>query len=102
MWGTRIGDRVEVTVGGPTRDVRIRDKVDTETYVYTEMTEVHPGSMVRACFRSASDDGGRECVEACVGEAATTARPGRHGDPAALTPVASEVSRDRRPRPLRR
>ncbi|MFS8203439.1 DUF2690 domain-containing protein [Streptomyces sp. CWNU-52B] len=72
VWGTRVGDRVEVTVGGPTREVRIEDTVDTETYVYTEMSEAHPGSTVRACFRPASADGERECVEARVGEGSAT------------------------------
>ncbi|MFD4523155.1 DUF2690 domain-containing protein [Streptomyces sp. NPDC058470] len=71
MWGTRIGDRVEVTAAGPTHDVRIGDKEDTETYVYTGMTAAHPGSTVRACFQPASADGERECVEARVGGAAT-------------------------------
>ncbi|MGP4089354.1 helix-turn-helix domain-containing protein [Streptomyces sp. KR55] len=66
-WGTRIGDRVEVTAGGPTHDVRIGTKDDTETYVYTGMAAAHPGSTVRACFRPASPDGERECVEARVG-----------------------------------
>ncbi|MFE6916821.1 helix-turn-helix domain-containing protein [Streptomyces rubiginosohelvolus] len=74
-WGTEIGDRVDVTAGGPTHGVRIRNKDDAATFVYTEMTEVRPGSTVRACFRPASADGERECVEARVGEAATTARP---------------------------
>lgn len=71
MWGTRIGDRLEVTAGGPTHDVRIRDKGDTETYVYTEMTAAHSGSSVRACFRPASADDERECFEARVGGAST-------------------------------
>jgi hypothetical protein len=75
IWGTRPGDRVEVTVGGPTHDVRIKDKADAGTYVYTEMTAAHPGSTVRACFRPPSADGERECVEAPVGGAATTTRP---------------------------
>ncbi|WUR77847.1 XRE family transcriptional regulator [Streptomyces phaeochromogenes] len=75
VWGTRIGDRVEVTAGGPTHDVRIRDKDDTDSYVYTEMTAAHPGSTVRACFRPASADGEQKCVEARVGGAATATRP---------------------------
>ncbi|MDQ1046867.1 XRE family transcriptional regulator [Streptomyces sp. V4I2] len=74
-WGTEIGDRVDVTAGGPTHDVRIRNKDDAATFVYTEMTEVRPGSTVRACFRPASADGERECFEARVGGAATTTRP---------------------------
>lgn len=76
VWGARIGDRVEVEAAGPLHDVRIKDSTDAETYVYTEMTEVHPGSTVRACFRPASAaDHERECVEARVGEATATRQP---------------------------
>ncbi|MFB7368876.1 DUF2690 domain-containing protein [Streptomyces sp. NPDC056222] len=75
VWGARIGDRVEVTAGGPSRDIRIESSTDAESYVYTEMTEAHNGSTVRACFRPASADGERECVEARVGKAANTTRP---------------------------
>ncbi|MEU9918825.1 DUF2690 domain-containing protein [Streptomyces sp. NPDC051001] len=71
-WGTQIGDRVEVTAGGPTHDVRIQDKDDTETYVYTEMAAARPGSTVRACFQPASADGERECFQTRVDEATTT------------------------------
>lgn len=67
VWWTQIGDRVDVTAGGPTHDVRIRNKDDAATFVYTEMTEVRPGSTVRACFQPASADGERECFEARVG-----------------------------------
>jgi transcriptional regulator with XRE-family HTH domain len=74
-WGTEIGDRLDVTAGGPTHGVRIRNKDDAATFIYTEMTEVRPGSTVRACFRPASADGERECFEARVGGAATTTRP---------------------------
>ncbi|QCD60287.1 helix-turn-helix domain-containing protein [Streptomyces hawaiiensis] len=74
-WGTEIGDRVDVTAGGPTHSVRISNKDDSATFIYTEMTEVSPGSTVRACFRPASADGERECFEARVGGAATTTRP---------------------------
>ncbi|MFE7113601.1 DUF2690 domain-containing protein [Streptomyces sp. NPDC057575] len=73
-WGTEIGDRVDVTAGGPTHSVRIRNKDDAATFAYTEMTEVRPGSTVRACFRPASTDGDRECVEARVDKATTSAR----------------------------
>ncbi|MEU0523146.1 helix-turn-helix domain-containing protein [Streptomyces niveus] len=67
VWGARIGDLVEVTAAGPTRDVRIKDTADTETYVYTPMTAASPGGTVRACFRPTAADGERECVEARVG-----------------------------------
>ncbi|GAA2121351.1 helix-turn-helix domain-containing protein [Streptomyces synnematoformans] len=65
-WGTRIGDRLEVTAGGPAHDVRVRNRDDTETYVYTAMTETPRGSSVRACFHPANPAAPRECVEARV------------------------------------
>ncbi|MFI8849139.1 helix-turn-helix domain-containing protein [Streptomyces sp. NPDC053499] len=71
MWGTRVGDRVEVTAGGPTRGVRVEDRADADSYVHTGMTAARPGRMVRACFKSASAGGAPECVEARVGKAAT-------------------------------
>ncbi|WP_328770164.1 helix-turn-helix domain-containing protein [Streptomyces sp. NBC_00286] len=74
-WGTAIGDRLDVTAGGPTHSVRIKNKDDAATFIYTEMTEVRRGSTVRACFRPASADGEQECIEARVGEAVTTTRP---------------------------
>ncbi|TXL88140.1 XRE family transcriptional regulator [Streptomyces sp. IB2014 016-6] len=67
VWGARIGDLVEVTAAGPTRDVRIKDTADEETYVYTQMTAAVPGSTVRACFSPTPPNGERECVEARVG-----------------------------------
>ncbi|MFJ6690215.1 DUF2690 domain-containing protein [Streptomyces sp. NPDC091294] len=74
MWGTRVGDRLEVTAGGPTRRAQIADEVDAESYVYTVMTAARPGSVVRACFRPASAYGERECVDARVGAADPTTR----------------------------
>ncbi|MFJ8664717.1 DUF2690 domain-containing protein [Streptomyces sp. NPDC093600] len=65
-WGTRIGDQVEITAGGPTHEVRVENRADAETYVFTEMAAARPGSTVRACFRPASAEGERECVEARV------------------------------------
>ncbi|MFI9313893.1 helix-turn-helix domain-containing protein [Streptomyces althioticus] len=73
-WATEVGDRVDVTAGGPTHGVRIRTEDDTAVFVYTDMTEVRPGSTVRACFRPAAPDGERECFEARVGEVAGMAR----------------------------
>ncbi|MFD5218305.1 helix-turn-helix domain-containing protein [Streptomyces tendae] len=70
-WGTAIGDRVEVTAGGPAHEVRVANRDDTETYVYTGMAAARPGSTVRACFSPASPDGERECVEARVGTPAS-------------------------------
>ncbi|MBW8739032.1 MAG: DUF2690 domain-containing protein [Streptomyces turgidiscabies] len=75
-WGTEIGDRVEVTAGGPTHSVRISNKDDAATFMYTEMTEVRTGSTVRACFRPAPADGERECFEARVGGVAVTSGRG--------------------------
>ncbi|WP_399887122.1 helix-turn-helix domain-containing protein [Streptomyces sp. BBFR51] len=74
MWGTRVGDRLEMTAGGPIRRARIADEVDAENYVYTVMTAARPGAVVRACFRPASADGERECVDARVGGAAGASR----------------------------
>ncbi|WAZ23291.1 XRE family transcriptional regulator [Streptomyces cinnabarinus] len=63
MWGTRVGDRLEVSAGGgPTRSTRIGDAIDAESYVYTPMTATRPGATVRACFRPVK--GRRECVDA--------------------------------------
>ncbi|MFE6486300.1 DUF2690 domain-containing protein [Streptomyces sp. NPDC057757] len=72
VWGTRIGDRVEITAGGPTHNLRIRNRSDTETYVYTPMVAARPGSTVSACFRPPSADGEPECVSARVRMDTTT------------------------------
>ncbi|MEU6301641.1 helix-turn-helix domain-containing protein [Streptomyces chartreusis] len=74
FWGAEIGDRLDVTAGGPTHGVHIRNKDDAAAFAYTEMTEVVPGSTVRACFRPASADGERECFEARVGGDGTPTR----------------------------
>ena len=71
MWGTRIGDRLEVTADGRPRsaEVEIEDEADAAAYVYTPMTTTRSGSVVRACFRPASDgssDGKEECFESRV------------------------------------
>ncbi|CCK28348.1 hypothetical protein BN159_3969 [Streptomyces davaonensis JCM 4913] len=64
MWGTRVGDRLEVSAGGGgrTQSTRIKDAIDAESYVYTPMTATRPGATVRACFRPT--EGRRECVDA--------------------------------------
>ncbi len=62
MWGTRVGDRLEVDAGGPTRIRRIKDTIDAESYVYTPMTATSPGATVQACFHPAT--GRQECVDA--------------------------------------
>ncbi|MFE7811228.1 helix-turn-helix domain-containing protein [Streptomyces sp. NPDC057433] len=65
VWGTRVGDRVELTAAGPTRSAEVTDALDAKAYVYTPMTRSRPGTVVRACFRSATAPG-RECFEATV------------------------------------
>ncbi|MFJ8546698.1 DUF2690 domain-containing protein [Streptomyces sp. NPDC093586] len=75
MWGTHIGDRLEMTADGPTRRAKVADEVDAESYVYTVMTATRPGAVVRACFRPAAADGERECVDARVRPSATPRTP---------------------------
>jgi len=68
MWGTRIGDRIELTVGdhsGRIRDAEVENDVDADSYVYTPMTATRPGTAVRACFRP-STGGERECFDGRV------------------------------------
>ncbi|CAL9547851.1 DUF2690 domain-containing protein [Streptomyces sp. enrichment culture] len=67
MWRTSVGDRLDIRADGPTRHAEVADEVDTKSYVYTVMTATRPGTVVRACFRPASADGERECVDARVG-----------------------------------
>ncbi|WP_330355640.1 helix-turn-helix domain-containing protein [Streptomyces chartreusis] len=77
MWGTRIGDRLEMsatgcagdgagsgTGNGRVRSVEIRNGVDADSYVYTPMTAADPGSVVRACFDPVA--GGEECFDSRV------------------------------------
>ncbi|MGI3200255.1 DUF2690 domain-containing protein [Streptomyces sp. GLT-R25] len=79
MWGTRVGDRLEVTADGRARSagVEIEDEADAAAYVYTPMTTTRSGTVVRACFRPAPDgqpdresggrsDGREECFEGRV------------------------------------
>ncbi|TRO68269.1 XRE family transcriptional regulator [Streptomyces sp. IB201691-2A2] len=65
MWDTRIGDRLEVTADGRPRSAEVEDEADAEAYVYTPMTTTGSGTVVRACFRRASD-GKEECFESRV------------------------------------
>ncbi|MFD3306915.1 DUF2690 domain-containing protein [Streptomyces sp. NPDC058694] len=67
MWGTRIGDRLEVTADGRPRSakVEVKDEADAAAYVYTPMTTTRTGTLVRACFRPAAD-GEEECFEGQV------------------------------------
>lgn len=74
MWGTRVGDRLEMsargddgekTRSGGVRSAEIRDGVDADSYVYTPMTAARPGTVVRACFHPA-EGGGTECFDSTV------------------------------------
>jgi hypothetical protein len=68
MWGTDVGDRLEMTAGaegGPAREARVRDRADADTYVYTLMTVSGRGTVVRACYRPVGG-GPRECAEGRV------------------------------------
>ncbi|MFC5215726.1 helix-turn-helix domain-containing protein [Streptomyces coerulescens] len=78
MWGTRVGDRLEMSAtggsggaGGGTGDGRVRgveiqNGVDADSYVYTPMTAADPGSVVRACFDPAAGGGEEECFDSRV------------------------------------
>ncbi|MFI7410880.1 DUF2690 domain-containing protein [Streptomyces sp. NPDC049627] len=74
MWGTRIGDRIEMAAvgrdgpedpAGPVRSAEVQDAVDADSYVYTPMTGARPGTVVRACFRPAAGGEG-ECFDGRV------------------------------------
>lgn len=77
MWGTRVGDRIEMTTGardargdggaraGRVRSAEVRDDVEADAYVYTPMTAVPSGTVVRACFRPAAG-GEAECFDGRV------------------------------------
>lgn len=65
-WGTRIGDRLEMTAGGPVRSAEITDDIDAESYVFTDMTATRPGTTVRACLLAAAS-GKKECFDSRVG-----------------------------------
>ncbi|WP_031478146.1 helix-turn-helix domain-containing protein [Streptomyces bicolor] len=71
MWGTRVGDRIEMTAGGgegPVRSAEVHDAVDADNYVYTPMTAAPPGTVARACFRPAAG-GEPECFDGRVNPA---------------------------------
>jgi hypothetical protein len=68
MWGTRIGDRLELNRadgGRRPHSAEVTDDIAAQSYVYTPMTETRPGTTVRACFRPAAG-GSRECFDARV------------------------------------
>ena len=60
MWGTRVGDRLEFTAGGPVRAVRVKDAVGADSFRYTPMAVTRPGAVLRACFLAAGA-GATEC-----------------------------------------
>ncbi|MFJ1972908.1 helix-turn-helix domain-containing protein [Streptomyces sp. NPDC087903] len=67
-WGTRIGDRIEMSAGGaagPVRRAEVRDGVDTDAFVYTPMAVTLPGTVVTTCFRPAGA-GRWECFKSRV------------------------------------
>ncbi|MFC8518887.1 helix-turn-helix domain-containing protein [Streptomyces sp. NPDC057257] len=63
-WGTRVGDRIEVSAGGAVRGARIRNGTDADAFIYTRMVVTGPGAVVRACFRPRV--GERQCFESRV------------------------------------
>ncbi|WP_328424955.1 helix-turn-helix domain-containing protein [Streptomyces sp. NBC_00443] len=74
MWGTRVGDRLEMPAAdrgcadvgdGAVRSAEVRSDIDADAYVYTPMTAARPGTAVRACFRPAAG-GGKECFDSRV------------------------------------
>ncbi|MFJ8995145.1 helix-turn-helix domain-containing protein [Streptomyces sp. NPDC102279] len=67
-WGARVGDRIEMSAdgaGSPVRRAKIKDDVDTDSFVYTPMTATLPGTVVRACFLPAANDR-KECFDSRV------------------------------------
>lgn len=62
MWGTRVGDRLSVTAGGPVRAAEVGDGVDADAFVHTPMTVTPPGTALRICFDPARKGAGEECV----------------------------------------
>jgi hypothetical protein len=76
MWGTHVGDRIEMTArsgarGGDddsrdrVRSAEVQDGIDADAYVYTPMTAARPGAVVRACFRPVAGGEG-ECFDGRV------------------------------------
>lgn len=73
MWGTRIGDRLEVTADGRPRSAEVETEADAAAYVYTPMTTTRSGTVVRACFRPAP--GGESDGKGSASRAASAERP---------------------------
>lgn len=66
MWGARIGDRVDIKGSGPAHEAVITDRMDAESYVFTEMATARPGDALRFCFHPKAEDEKCECVETTV------------------------------------
>ncbi|MFG3148668.1 helix-turn-helix domain-containing protein [Streptomyces sp. NPDC048243] len=69
-WGARVGDRIEMSAdgaGSPVRRAKIKDDVDTDSFVYTPMTATLPGAVVTACFLPAASDT-KECFDSRVAQ----------------------------------
>ncbi|RPF35383.1 XRE family transcriptional regulator [Streptomyces sp. TLI_185] len=62
MWGTRVGDRLELTADGRARRAEVENAVDADNFVYTPMTVTRPGTVLRTCFRPA-EGGKEECFD---------------------------------------
>jgi transcriptional regulator with XRE-family HTH domain len=65
MWGTRVGDRLELTASGRVRGAEVENAVDADSFVYTPMTVPRPGTVIRTCFRPAADGKQRDGREEC-------------------------------------
>lgn len=76
MWGTRIGDEVELRG----HLARVRNRIEADTYVHTLMATTRAGTVIRACFLPATG-GKRECFQAMVDRATSEPTPGTHASP---------------------
>ncbi|WP_436848903.1 DUF2690 domain-containing protein [Streptomyces griseorubiginosus] len=66
MWGAAVGDRVEITTGGPNgshHSAQVTTPKEADTYVHTLMSVIRPGTSLQACLRPAAG-GGKECFRA--------------------------------------
>ncbi|MEU6611489.1 DUF2690 domain-containing protein [Streptomyces shenzhenensis] len=75
IWGTQIGDQADITADGPTHKAHTTDSVDTQTYIYTQMTAAHPDSTIRTCFQPATTDSKQECFNTRIDPTATSHSP---------------------------
>lgn len=62
MWGTRVGDRIELTADGRVRGAEVENAVDADGFVYTPMAVTRPGTVLRTCFRPAKGSA-EECFD---------------------------------------